>query len=218
MLMNEGRLGIFMNLLSLTGMKQIVNGRILAVLMFSIFGGIMAPQNLHAESEKAYLAGGCFWCMEAIFQREPGVIKVVSGYSGGKTKNPTYEEVCGGRTGFAESIEVEFDPAKVSYEKILTLFWKAHDPTTLNRQGNDVGTQYRSAIFYTNDTQKAVAEKSRAETQKTTHDKVVTEITPFSGFYSAEGYHQNYYNQHTTQPYCMAVIAPKLRKLESTNP
>jgi len=176
-------------------------------------------ETAHAEStphlEKAYLAGGCFWCMEAIFQRQPGVVKVVSGFSGGKTKNPTYEQVCGGDTGFAETIEVEFDPAKVSYAQLLDLFWKAHDPTTLNRQGNDVGTQYRSAIFYTDEKQKESAEKSREAIQKTVWDRVVTEITPFTSFYPAENYHQNYYNQHTHQPYCMLVIAPKLRKLES---
>jgi len=154
----------------------------------------MAPQNLHAESEKAYLAGGCFWCMEAIFQREPGVIKIVSGYSGGKTKNPTYEEVCGGRTGFAETVEVEFDPAKVSYEKILTLFWKVHDPTTLNRQGNDVGTQYRSAIFYTSEAQKQTAGRVKARWDKSgKFDKpITTEITQAATFYPAEEYHQKY--------------------------
>ena len=174
------------------------------------------------QTEFAVLGGGCFWCTEALFQMLPGVKGVVSGYSGGKTENPTYKEICTGQTGHAEVIQVEFDPKVVSYEKILDTFWDAHDPTTLNRQGADEGTQYRSIILYSNEAQKAIAEKSKAAAQKNFNKPIVTEITPLTKFYKAEGYHQDYYRNNSSQPYCRAVIQPKVdkfeKKLKATQP
>ena len=174
------------------------------------------------QTEFAVLGGGCFWCTEALFQMLPGVKGVVSGYAGGKTPNPTYKEVCSGQTGHAEVIQVEFDPKLVSYEKILDTFWIAHDPTTLNRQGADEGTQYRSIILYSNEAQRAAAEKSKAAAQKNYNKPIVTEITPLTTFYKAEGYHQNYFRSNSGQPYCRAVIQPKVdnfeKKLKATAP
>jgi peptide-methionine (S)-S-oxide reductase len=165
--------------------------------------------------EVATLANGCFWCSEAIFKRLKGVKSVVPGYSGGMVENPSYDLVCTGKTGHAESIQIEFDPKVVPYERILDIFWHTHDPTTLNRQGNDVGTQYRSAIFYHSQKQKEVAEKSKMELEKEGPYKgsIVTEITPFNDFYVAEDYHKNYYDNNQAAPYCNFVIDPKLRKL-----
>ncbi len=159
--------------------------------------------------------GGCFWCVEAVYQRIEGITKVTSGYMGGTVPNPTYKQICTGRTGHAEVVKVEFDPAKLSLEKVLAVFWKAHDPTTLNRQGADVGTQYRSAIFYHNDADKAVAEKSMQAAGKSGEFRspIVTEITRAGTFYKAEEYHQNYFNLNANAPYCRAVIWPKLNKL-----
>lgn len=160
------------------------------------------------------LAAGCFWCVEAVFQDLKGVYQVKSGYTGGKTKNPDYHEVCGGMTGHAEALEVLFDPKIISLEQLLEVFWSTHDPTTLNRQGADKGTQYRSAIFYQNEEQKAVAMKSKAEVAtKFWDDPIVTEITKADIFYPAEDYHQNYYKQNSDAGYCQIVIAPKLVKL-----
>jgi methionine-S-sulfoxide reductase/methionine-R-sulfoxide reductase len=168
-------------------------------------------------AETITLAAGCFWCTEAVFQRIPGVIAVASGYTGGTVKNPTYEQVCTGATGHAESLRIYFDPKKTSLEKILDVFWEAHDPTSLNRQGNDSGTQYRSAIFYYTDAQKAVAEKSKAAAAKEFSKPIVTEITKAGEFYSAEDYHQNYFNLNKNRnPYCSVVISPKLKKLGLT--
>lgn len=166
------------------------------------------------QLEKATLGGGCFWCVEAIYQDVNGVEKVVSGYAGGKVKNPTYREVCSGLTGHAEVAQITFDPDVISYEDILYIFWRTHNPTTLNRQGADVGTQYRSVIFYHNETQKAIAEKSKQETDasKLWPDPIVTEIAPLAEFYEAEDYHQNYFRQNPQQPYCQVVIDPKLRE------
>ncbi len=166
------------------------------------------------EYEVATLGAGCFWCSEAIFQRLEGVVKVESGYSGGTVKNPTYEEVCTGRTGHAEVIQVTFDPKIISFKELLDVFWKTHDPTTLNRQGNDRGTQYRSAVFYHSEEQKKIAEeyKKELEAAKVWDDPIVTEITRFDAFYKAENYHQDYYNQNSYQPYCMVIINPKLNK------
>ena len=164
-------------------------------------------------TELATFGGGCFWCTEAIFQRLPGVRSVASGYAGGKTENPTYEEVCGGRTGHAEVIQVEFEPAKTSFANLLEVFWHAHDPTTLNRQGADVGTQYRSIILYTSEEQKKVAEKSKLAAAPQFKDPIVTEIVPLKKFYKAEGYHQNYFNNNPSAPYCSFVIRPKLDKV-----
>ena len=166
------------------------------------------------QTDTATLGGGCFWCTEAIYQMLPGVKSVASGYAGGTKENPTYQQVCAGDTGHAEVIQVEFDPKVVSYEKILETFWEAHDPTTLNRQGADSGTQYRSIILYNNEAQKVAAEKSKAEAQKHLKDPIVTEIAPLKKFYKAEGYHQDYYRNNSFQPYCRAVIRPKVEKFE----
>jgi peptide-methionine (S)-S-oxide reductase len=165
--------------------------------------------------EIATLANGCFWCSEAIFKRLKGVKSVLSGYSGGIVKNPSYEQVCTGKTGYAESIQIEFDPKVIPFERILDVFWHTHDPTTLNRQGNDVGTQYRSAIFYHSQKQKEIAEKSKKELEEERiyKDSIVTEITPFSNFYAAEEYHKNYYDNNQDAPYCNFIIDPKVRKL-----
>lgn len=161
------------------------------------------------------LGGGCFWCVEAVYQRIDGITKVTSGYMGGKVPNPTYKQICTGRTGHAEVVKVEFDPEKIPLEKVLAVFWKAHDPTTLNRQGVDIGTQYRSAIFFHTDADKAAAEKSRKAAGRSGEfrNPIVTEITKASTFYKAEAYHQNYFNLNANAPYCRAVIWPKLLKL-----
>ena len=166
--------------------------------------------------EKATFGMGCFWCSEAVFERVKGVESVVSGYAGGKTSNPTYEEVCSGSTGFAESIQITYDPTVISYDELLEIFWKTHDPTTLNRQGNDIGTQYRSVIFYHNDEQKKLAEEYKEKLDKSgAWDKpIVTEIVPFTNFYKAEDYHQDYYANNPNQGYCAYVIAPKVEKFE----
>lgn len=172
------------------------------------------PDKSPSSLQKATFGTGCFWCTEAIFERMEGVKSVSSGYSGGKVKNPTYEAVCSGTTGHAEVIQVEFDASVISYEKLLNTFWKAHDPTTLNRQGNDVGTQYRSVIFYHNDAQKVSAEKSKAAEAKEFRDPIVTEISPIQEFYPAENYHQDYFRLNGSAPYCSFVIRPKLQKLQ----
>lgn len=161
----------------------------------------------------ATLGGGCFWCTEAVFETEPGVKSVTSGYAGGHVKNPTYRAVCDGTTGHAEVIQIAYDPAVVSFERLLQLFWDAHDPTTLNRQGADRGTQYRSIILYHDEAQRAAAEKSKASAQARFADPIVTEIAPMGDFYPAEAYHQDYFRNNGSAPYCRAVIAPKLKKL-----
>lgn len=168
-----------------------------------------------AKLETATLGAGCFWCVEAVYQQVDGVQSVQSGYMGGHVKNPTYEQICGKKSGHAEVVQVKFDPKKVSYEKILAWFWKLHDPTTLNRQGNDEGPQYRSAIFYHSDAQKQIATKSRDALQASGVWKrpIVTEITAASTFWKAEKYHQNYYRDNKRQNYCRFIIAPKLDKL-----
>jgi peptide-methionine (S)-S-oxide reductase len=166
------------------------------------------------KTETATLGGGCFWCIEAVYERLDGVKSVTSGYAGGHRENPTYKEVCTGLTGHAEVTQVEFDPKRITYSQLLEVFWEAHDPTTLNRQGADVGTQYRSVIYYHNEAQKAEAEKSKAEAQKHLAKPIVTEIQPLPKFYKAEGYHQDYYSNNSRQPYCQAVIRPKLEKLK----
>ena len=165
--------------------------------------------------DTATLAGGCFWCTEAIFERLKGVKSVVSGYAASRVENPTYEEVCSGRTGAAEAIQITYDPSIISYDKLLDIFWHLHDPTTLNRQGNDIGTQYCSAVFYHNDEQKriALALKEALEKSGTYKKPIVTEITPFTNFYPAEDYHKDYYDSNRYQPYCMFVIDPKVQKL-----
>lgn len=165
--------------------------------------------------ETAYLGGGCFWCMEAVFERLPGVVKVTSGFAGGHTENPTYRDVCSETTGHAEVTKIDFDPAKVSYDQVLETFWQAHDPTTLNRQGADEGTSYRSIILYTDEKQKLLAEKSKLAAQTDFKNPIVTEIAPLKKFYPAEDYHQQYYDNNSNAGYCQVVIAPKLQKLEA---
>lgn len=168
------------------------------------------------QKEVATFGAGCFWCVEAVFQSLNGVDKVISGYSGGHVKNPTYREVCAETTGHAEVCQVYFHPDVISFEELLEVFWSTHDPTTLNRQGNDVGTQYRSAIFYHNQTQKKLAEEYKAalDASEAFHDPIVTEIVPFEAFYEAEDYHQEYYDLNPNQPYCTYVIKPKMDKLQ----
>lgn len=172
------------------------------------------PAAASDKIETATFGSGCFWCSDAAFRMLEDVESVEVGYMGGKTSNPTYKEVCTGSTGHAEVSQVKFDSTKISYDKILDIFWKIHDPTSLNRQGADTGTQYRSAIFYHSPEQKAAAEKSRDELQKTMAKKIVTEITPASEFYKAEDYHQDYYNNNQQVPYCKSVVQPKLEKVK----
>jgi peptide-methionine (S)-S-oxide reductase len=176
--------------------------------------------SLHAESEpmkteKATLGGGCFWCVEAVYERLPGILSVTSGYAGGQTENPTYEQIGTGKTGHAEVVQIEYDPEKISYQKIIDLFWDAHDPTTLNRQGADVGTQYRSIILTANDDEARIAKESRDRAQGEFKSPIVTEIVPLEKFYPAEDYHQNFYRENPMHPYNMAVIRPKLQKLDA---
>lgn len=172
-----------------------------------------STSNKPAATERITFGGGCFWCMEAVFQRLKGVKAVASGYAGGTVPNPTYKQVCGGDTGHAEVVQLEFDPAEVKFDTLLKVFWAAHDPTTLNRQGADHGTQYRSVIFYENEEQKAAAEKSKAAAQADFKDPIVTQIAPLTKFYKAEDYHQNYFNENSNAGYCQVVIRPKLQKL-----
>ena len=171
--------------------------------------------NQGVSSEVATLAGGCFWCIEAVFQKVDGVENVVSGYTGGATVNPTYQQVCTGKTGHAEAVQVSFNPSKASYREILEIFFSIHDPTTMNRQGADTGMQYRSAIFYHNEQQKAVAEELIGELNKAHlwKEPIVTQIVPLDVFYPAEEYHREYFSRHPEQAYCQMVIAPKLKKL-----
>jgi peptide-methionine (S)-S-oxide reductase len=168
-----------------------------------------------AGAEVITLGAGCFWCIEAAYRQLDGVYSATSGYMGGSHKNPTYEDICNGGTGHAEVVQVVFDPKKLPLEKVLAWFWDLHDPTTLNRQGNDVGEQYRSVIFYQNDAQKKVAEASKEAAKANFKDPIVTQITKASEFYPAENYHQNYYNENKSKnPYCRYVIEPKLKKLK----
>ncbi|HXA29397.1 MAG TPA: peptide-methionine (S)-S-oxide reductase MsrA [Candidatus Angelobacter sp.] len=166
-----------------------------------------------ATTQTATLGGGCFWCLDAAYRQIEGVTRVVSGYAGGARANPTYQQVCTGATGHAEVAQVDFDPSVISYDDILDVFWSIHDPTTLDRQGADVGSQYRSAIFVHDDAQRAAAERSRAAVQEHWSDPVVTEITPLDRFWPAEEYHQDYFARNPDQGYCQVVINPKLRKL-----
>lgn len=165
--------------------------------------------------ETATLAGGCFWCTEAIFKRLKGVVSVVPGYTGGNIPNPSYEEVCAGNTGHAEAIQIVLDPAQISYQKILEIFFHTHDPTTVNRQGNDVGTQYRSAVFFHNQGQEQVARLvlKQLEKERVFKSPIVTQIVPFTNFYEAESYHKNYYDKNASGSYCSFVITPKIQKL-----
>jgi len=173
-----------------------------------------------SNTETAVFGAGCFWCVEAIYQRVTGVTDIESGYAGGHVQNPTYRQVTSGKTGHAEVIKLEYDPSVISYEELLEVFWHTHDPTTLNRQGADVGTQYRSAIFYLNEQQKETAEKSLKKTDASDlwDDPIVTEITPLSNYSTAEDYHQNYFNNNPNAGYCSIVIAPKLAKFKKDFP
>lgn len=197
----------------------------LAVLLFAFFTSCARTQNKTAEfmdtipvkgtnTDTAVFGGGCFWCVEAIYVELKGVISVTSGYYGGEMKNPSYRQVCSGLTGHAEVAQIIFDPSVISFDKLLEVFWTVHDPTQLNRQGNDVGTQYRSVIFYTNSEQRELAESYKGKLNKeNTFDKpVVTEISPLKAFYKAEDYHQDYYANNGNAPYCTVVIAPKVEK------
>jgi peptide-methionine (S)-S-oxide reductase len=191
----------------------------LAGLIAGLAAGLCHDMNASDASkttnatERATYGGGCFWCVEAIFQRLDGVKSVASGYAGGKTDNPTYKEICTGETGHAEVIQIEYDPKKISYQDLLDVFWQAHDPTTLNRQGADRGTQYRSIILYQDEGQKQLAEAAKKKAAGQFRDPIVTEIVPLTKFYKAEAYHQNYYNENQNAPYCQFVIRPKLDKL-----
>lgn len=182
----------------------------------SVSNDVAYAGNPGEPTDTATLGAGCFWCVEAVFQQLNGVLKVTSGYSGGTVANPTYEQVCQKNTGHAEVIRVVFDPTVISFDELLEVFWQTHDPTTLNRQGNDVGPQYRSVVFYHNAEQKAKAEEYKASLNKSGafSAPVITEISPFKNFYEAEDYHQNYYLNNGSQPYCYYVIRPKMEKFE----
>jgi peptide-methionine (S)-S-oxide reductase len=194
-------------------MKMSALSLAIALVLTGAATGLSQTMNTN-HTEVATFGGGCFWCMEAEFQKVPGVLHVTSGLAGGHTENPTYKQVCTGDTGHAEVTQIEFDPQKVSYEKLLNYFWDAHDPTTPNQQGADVGTQYRSIILYGSDAQKAAAEKSKTEARSRFKDPIVTEIVPLKKFYKAEDYHQNYYNENPNEGYSLFTIKPKLDKFE----
>lgn len=226
------------NRLLLYKMRQIkINSKIAVTLVAAIFfmfacGQTSTPNkvimNIESNSQPiniqssnqtidtATFGAGCFWCVEAVFQRLNGVISIKSGYSGGTVKNPSYKEVCNGTTGHAEVCQIVFDKSKISFDELLQVFWKTHDPTTLNQQGNDFGTQYRSVIFYHNKEQKQLAEKYKKQIndEKAYPNPIITEIEPYTNYYEAEGYHQNYYNQNGDQSYCKFVIQPKVEKFE----
>ncbi|MEE3195412.1 MAG: peptide-methionine (S)-S-oxide reductase MsrA [Candidatus Neomarinimicrobiota bacterium] len=185
------------------------------ILIFSLFLSILYGEKSMKEIQKATFGAGCFWCVEAVFERLDGVVDVIPGYSGGHKKNPTYREICTGRTGHAEVAQITFDTRIITFNALLNMFWKSHDPTTRNKQGNDIGTQYRSAIFYHNDEQKTIAKESKDKVDNSNVflNPVVTEITKLDKFWPAEDYHNNYYNNNMNQPYCRVIIKPKLDKL-----
>ena len=187
-----------------------------SALAINIFSqtNTMNPDPKTSTTELATFGGGCFWCTEAMFQTIKGVNTITSGYAGGKVANPTYEEVCSGATGHAEVIQIAFDPREVSFAHLMDVFWDAHDPTSINAQGADHGTQYRSIILYANEAQRAAAESSKKRAQAKFNGLIVTEIVPLVKFYPAEGYHQNYFSNHPNAPYCAAVIKPKLEKFK----
>jgi len=196
------------------------NSKLFIVLLVIISSSLQAQRNqkkvknMSDKTTVATFGNGCFWCTEAIFQQLKGVEKVLPGYTGGSLKNPTYKEVCSGLTGHAEAIQITYNPEEISYRELLDVFFYTHDPTTLNRQGNDVGTQYRSAIFYQDESQKKEAEKiiQQLTQEKVYEDAIVTEVVPFYVFYVAEDYHKDYYKNNKNQPYCRAVINPKVDK------
>jgi len=192
-------------------MKALIG--IVAVVALTLCGGAAFGGSMK-NTETATIGGGCFWCVEAAYEGVQGIESVVSGYAGGPKQNPTYREVCDGNTGHAEVVQITYDPDVLSYAEVLNRFWLVHDPTTLNRQGSDVGTQYRSIILYESDGQRAVAERSLAEAQKGFASKIVTEIKPLKKFYPAEDYHQDYFAKNPNAAYCTFVIKPKLEKLK----
>ena len=185
------------------------------ILIFSLFLSILYGEKSMKEIQKATFGAGCFWCVEAVFERLDGVVDVIPGYSGGQKKNPTYREICTGRTGHAEVAQITFDTRIITFNALLNMFWKSHDPTTRNKQGNDIGTQYRSAVFYHNNEQKTIAKesKNKVDNSNVFLNPVVTEITKLDKFWPAEDYHNNYYNNNMDQPYCRVIIKPKLDKL-----
>ena len=195
-------------------MKRIHLVTLFCFASLALWAQTIKPKNMNEELQVATLGSGCFWCTEAFFLKLNGVESVVSGYSGGKVKNPSYREICTGLTGHAEVIQVKFNPKLISYEEILEVFWNTHDPTTLNKQGADEGTQYRSAVFYHSDEQKKIADQYKSQLEKSGvyKNRIVTEITPFTVFYPAEDYHQNYYALNPNQGYCQYVIRPKVEK------
>jgi len=195
-------------------MKLFSFNKLSLMFLIILFNFTSSEEKLN-QIEIATLGAGCFWCVEAVFERIDGVIDVVSGYTGGKTKNPSYKEVISGKTGHVETAQISFDKTKISYDQILEIFWLSHDPTTLNRQGNDVGTQYRSAIFFHNLNQKNIAERSLKEksNSKIFKNRIVTTIEKLDIFYEAENYHQDYFNNNPNAPYCQYIILPKLKKL-----
>jgi peptide-methionine (S)-S-oxide reductase len=186
---------------------------LLSLAIFFLPAGAPGSPSGQKAMETATFGAGCFWCIEAVFERLDGVVAVMPGYAGGTAENPTYEQVCTGTTGHAEVAQITFDPKKISYERLLETFWQAHDPTTLNRQGADVGTQYRSVIFVHSPAQRAAAERSKTEAQKVFDSPIVTEIQDLGTFYPAEDYHRAYFRNHPDAPYCRFVIQPKLKKL-----
>lgn len=197
-----------------TGLRFFLCASLLPMLLAGAVSAQTNSTNAPVKVETAVIGGGCFWCAEAIFQRIPGVISVTSGFAGGTVPNPTYEQVCTDTTGHAEVIQIKFNPEVLPYSKIMEIFWAAHDPTTLNRQGNDRGTQYRSIILYADEAQRKIAEASKADAQKNFKDPIVTEIVPLKAFYSAEEHHQNYYNNNKNDgAYCQFIITPHLQKL-----
>jgi peptide-methionine (S)-S-oxide reductase len=207
---------LFALLLVMYPMKQFIVILLLMPVLTMAQQTIKTSSNSMEKSQLATFGGGCFWCTEAVFQRVNGVDKVQSGYMGGKTKNPTYKEVTTGQTGHAEVVQLTYNPTAVSFDELLEIFWATHDPTTLNRQGADVGTQYRSVIFYHNDTQRDLAEgyKKKLDSSGAFDRTIVTEISPATTFYVAEDYHQNYYNLNSNVSYCAYVIQPKLEKFK----
>jgi peptide-methionine (S)-S-oxide reductase len=192
----------------------IINIAVAAGLLSGGAGAAFSSEMNTNKTELATLGGGCFWCLDACFKLMPGVKGVICGYSGGTKESPTYKEVCTGDTGHAEVVQIQFDPAVVSYEKLLETFWQIHDPTTPNRQGHDEGTQYRSIILYQNEAQKAAAERSKAEAQKELSRPIVTQILPLKKFWPAEEYHQDYFQKNPNQGYCQMVVRPKVEKME----
>jgi peptide-methionine (S)-S-oxide reductase len=183
--------------------------------LFAVMTSAKTSSDSDSSSSSIVLGGGCFWCVEALYETLEGVTAVESGYAGGHDPDPTYQEVCSGSTGHAEVVKVDFDPTRISLESLLDFFWEAHDPTTLNRQGADVGTQYRSIILTSSEAQRVAAEASKAAAQKRFTKPIVTEIEPLETFHKAENYHQDYFKNNPNAPYCQYVIAPKLKKLES---